>query len=186
MLTAGRRPRRARRLQRADGPRRTDKKKEPRPPVCTALSRGGKPANAAGPHPRQPEPTLGEEAPRRFLTVLAGDDRRRSRRAAAGSNWPQADRQPGQPADGPRASSTASGSTTSAGASSARRATSARSASGRRTPSCSTTWPAGSSSGLVDQGAAPRDRAVGDVPAEHAGRRAQRRASTRTIACCGG
>jgi mono/diheme cytochrome c family protein len=50
-----------------------DKKKDPRKPVIHSLAEGAKPANLKV-HIRGNAATLGEEAPRRFLAVLAGDE----------------------------------------------------------------------------------------------------------------
>jgi mono/diheme cytochrome c family protein len=50
-----------------------DKKKDPRKPVLHSLTEGAKPANLKV-HIRGNPATLGEEAPRRFLAILAGDD----------------------------------------------------------------------------------------------------------------
>jgi mono/diheme cytochrome c family protein len=52
---------------------RDKKKDEPRKPVLHALVEGAKPANMRV-HVRGNPANLGEEAPRRFLAVLAGDD----------------------------------------------------------------------------------------------------------------
>ncbi|HJZ92259.1 MAG TPA: PSD1 and planctomycete cytochrome C domain-containing protein [Gemmataceae bacterium] len=50
-----------------------DKKKDPRKPVIHSLAEGAKTADLKV-HIRGNPATLGEDAPRRFLTVLAGDD----------------------------------------------------------------------------------------------------------------
>jgi len=52
---------------------RENKKKDPRKPVVHSLTEGAKPANLKV-HIRGNPGTLGEEAPRRFLAVLAGDE----------------------------------------------------------------------------------------------------------------
>src|SRR5262249_12891177 len=54
-----------------------DKKKDPRKPVIHSLAEGAKTADLKV-HIRGNPATLGEDAPRRFLTVLAGDDPPRS------------------------------------------------------------------------------------------------------------
>ena len=84
-------------------------------------SRGGSSASLAGPE------------------AAAVHEGQRPARAGPGH------RQPGQPADGPGAWSTASGTGTSARGWSPRPATSACGATRPRIPSCSTAWPRGSS-----------------------------------------
>ena len=164
----------------------SSKKALPKMPMVHSLTEAASPANMKV-YLRGNPATPGDEAPRRFLAILAGGNRPLFAQGSGRLELARGHRQQGQPADGPRHGQPRLAASLRPGPRRARRATSARSASGRRIRSCSTTWPAASSPSGWSLKALHREIML-SATYQLSSRRddRQRRASTPTTGSCGG